>query len=426
VKLSSDERAMLEGKGGLAKQRAMELLVRYAQALSASSFINCTNVTLILGALPDVECIQQIVPSLDADEIASKIFLGSDDVVIVDKVSVFTSTNAYFYDQAFPYVQRGGKDACDLSSKIEEYCKRIGVVHLATCTPYQSGNIPTKGEHCAWTESSAIAFCNSILGARTNIEGPHSSFASCITGKTPLHGMHLDSNRLATVVANVEAEMSSILDWNLLGYYMGKQVGLEVPAYTGIKEPPDLNMLMALCSSGIASGSIVMFHIVGVTPEAPSLQFATGSAKISKTMKYGNSERKMAYEMVNFSKKDEVDVVVLGCPHYSLERLNAVTRMLEGKTIHHNMALYITTCRTNKSIADRLGYTEIIERAGGIVLEDSCGNILDLKPSQVLATDSAKLVRYIPGMTGIQNIWCGTTQDCIEAAISGKWRGELK
>ena len=417
---------MIDGKAGPAKQKAMELLVRYAQALDATSFINCTNVTLILGALPDPEYVQKIVPSLDADEIASKIFLASDDVVKVDRVAVFTSTNAYFYDQAFPNVQRGGKEACDLSKKIEDYCKRIGIVHLGTCTPYQSGNVPTKGEHCAWTESSAIAFCNSVLGARTNIEGPHSSFASSITGKTPFYGMHLESNRLAKVVANVEVEMPTIFDWNLLGYYVGKQVGLDVPVYTGIRVPPDLNMLMALCSSGIASGSIVMFHIVGVTPEAPSLEIATGGEKITKTMKYGHSERKTAYQMVNFSKKDDVDVVVLGCPHYSLERLNTVTRMLEGKKIHHNVSLYITTCRTNKSIADRLGYTEIIRNAGGIVLEDSCGNILDLKPSQVFATDSAKLVRYIPGMTGIQNIWCGTTEDCIEAAISGKWRGDSR
>jgi predicted aconitase len=121
-----------------------------------------------------------------------------------------------------------------------DYFKRVGIIHLATCTPYQVGNIPAKGEHCAWTESSAIAFCNSVLGAYTNIEGLHSSFASAISGKTPLWGMHLDENRLGKVIVDVEIDMEMIRDWYLMGYYVGGELGLDVPIYTNIKRVPDL------------------------------------------------------------------------------------------------------------------------------------------------------------------------------------------
>jgi len=426
IGLAPDERAMLDGKEGLAKRKAMELLVKYAEALGAEKFINTNNVTLTAGTLPDLPLVQRVVPNLDADEIASKFYFDSDDLIVLDKVKAFSTTNSYFIDQRYPELQRGGVPACELSKKMMDYCKRVGIVHLATCTPYQSGNIPIKGEHCAWTESHAIAFCNSVIGARTNIEGQHSSFCSAVTGKTPLWGMHLDENRLGKVIIDVQLDMELIRDWYLMGYYVGKYVGLDNPIYININKRPDLTRLMALCSSGIASGSIVMFHIVGVTPEAPSLEVASGNKKGLRVLEYGNRERKEAYEKLNHSERTDVDIVVLGCPHYTLERFAALSRMLEGKRIHENTALYVTTCRSIRAIADRMGYTEVITKAGALVLEDTCGNIFNLDPSKVLASDSAKMVHYIPGMTGLKNTLFGTTEECVQAAITGKWRGELR
>lgn len=426
VKLAHDEQDMLAGKHGSAKQKAMELLFKYAEGLGAEKFINTNNVTLIAGALPDIEIVQKVVPTLDANEIASKFYLDSDEVVMVDKVKAFTTTNAYFRDQKHPEIQRGGKLACEVVKKMEDYCKMVGIINLATCTPYQCGNIPMKGEHCAWTESSAIAFCNSMLCACTNIEGQHSSFASAITGKTPLWGMHLDKNRYGNVIVDVEINMDIIREWYLLGYYVGGQVGLDIPIYTNISRIPDLTMSMALCAAGIASGSIVKFHIAGITPEARTVEMAGGDSGNLRVLKYGKEQRREAYEKLNHSKKDDVDIVVLGCPHYTLERIGALAQMLEGKKIHENTALYVTTCRAIKAIADRNGFTDIIAQAGGLMLEDTCGLILDLDPSMVLASDSAKMVHYIPGATGLKNTWFGTTGECIQAAVTGKWKGELR
>ena len=361
-----------------------------------------------------------------ADEIASRFLLDSDERIVLDKVKAFTTTNATFRDQRYPDLQRGGKPHCDLLQKMVDYLKRVGVIHLATCTPYQVGNIPMKGEHCAWTESSAVAFCNSVLGGRTNIEGLHSSFASAVTGKTPLWGMHLDENRLGKVAVDVELDMEPIRDWYLMGYYVGSQVGLDIPIYTNVRRVPDLTRLMGLCAAGIASGSIVKFHIVGITLEAPTLEAASGNRKDLKALKFGKTERRIAYERLNHSDRDDVDVVVLGCPHAGLDRLRVIAGMLEGKKINKNTRLYVTTCHLIKNLADKQGFTEIITRAGGSVWEDSCGLVLAVDPSTVFACDSAKMANYLPGETGSTNTWFGTTEECIEAALTGTWRGELR
>jgi predicted aconitase len=282
-----------------------------------------------------------------------------------------------------------------------------------------------KGEVCAWSESSAIAYCNSVLGGRTNIEGFQSGFASAVTGKTPLAGMLLDESRKGSVIVNVEVEMNSVQDWSLLGYFTGPQVGLEVPIYSKFNNNPDFYEIMSLCAAGIASGSIVMFHLLGVTPEAATLEMATGGKKEKdlRVVTYGSAERKRTYEILNHAKSDKVDLVTLGCPHYSLTRLCTLTRLLEGRKVHPGTALYVFTGRMQKAMADKLGYSEVIQKAGGIILEDSCGQVLELDHSTILASDSAKLVHYIPGTTGVKNTWFGTMEECVEAAITGKWQG---
>jgi predicted aconitase len=183
---------------------------------------------------------------------------------------------------------------------------------------------------------------------------------------------------------------------------------------------------MGLCAAGIASGSIVKFHIVGITLEAPSLDIATGGRKNLRILKYGKPQRKAAYDRLNHSASDDVDIVVLGCPHATLERMKTIAQMLEGKKISENTRLYVTTCHLIKNLADKSGYTEIIAEAGGMLLEDTCGLVISADSSTVFASDSAKMCNYIPGETGSTNTWFGTTEECIQAAITGKWRGELK
>jgi predicted aconitase len=147
MRLSQDEQEMLEGKEGPARQKAIELLVKYAEGLGSDRFVDTHNATVIVGSIPDVKIVQKVVPSFDADEIASKFLLDSDETVVLDKVKPFTATNTTFRYQRYPDLQRGGKFHCNLLQKMVDYIKRVGVIHLATYTPYKVGNIPMKGEH---------------------------------------------------------------------------------------------------------------------------------------------------------------------------------------------------------------------------------------------------------------------------------------
>jgi hypothetical protein len=427
VRLMRDELEMLEGKHGAAKRKAMELLVRYADGLGAERFIDTNNVTLIAGTLPDIKILKKAVPSLDMDAIASKFYLGSDEVVVVDRVAAFTSSNATHRDQHYPDLQKGGAEACALMREIEAYLRRIGVVNLLTCTPYQAGNIPSRGEHCAWIESSAQAYCNSVLGACTNIEGMHSAFASAITGKTPLWGMHLPENRYANVEVFVECQPITTQDWYMMGYHFGALLGQDIPIFTNIEKKPNRYRLIAFSAAGMTSGSVVMYHILGVTPEAPTMEIATGGRKITNKLHYGAKDRASTYERLNRSDRDQVDIIILGCPHYGLDEMKKVATLLEGKRVNASTALYITTLRSVKAIMDREGYSDVITNAGAIILEDSCGLVLNVAdPSMVMATDSAKMAQYFPGVTGAQRVWFGTTEECISAAVSGRWRGRLQ
>ena len=425
--LSSGEQRMLNGEEGLAKQKAMELLVKYGTALGAERFVDTNNVHVLAGFFPYPDLVKQVVPSLDVDEVASKFLLDTDERIVLDRVKAFTTNHIFAVNkQYWKIIQHRSPILADLAERMETYCRRVGINNLATCTPYQVGNIPSKGEHCAWTESSAIPFANAVLGARTNIEGSHSSFASAITGKTPLWGMHLEQNRLGDLIVEVDIDLDTVLEWGLIGYYIGGAAGLHIPVFVNVKRTPNLSMLMALNAAGASSGSIIMYHIVDVTPEAATLQMATGNREIVRSIRYGKKEREQAYLKLNHSKSSKVDIVVLGCPHYSIEQITTVARLLEGKKIHENTSLYITTCKQIKALADRNGYTEMITRAGGLLLEDTCGLEFAHHQSSVIATDSPKQAHYYPGVCGVEDVWYGATEECIDAAITSKWTGELK
>lgn len=425
LELKRDEQEMLAGREGKAVQKAMELLVRYAEGLGAEGFVDTRNVTIIPGSIPDVKLVREVVPSMDIDEIASRFLLDSDERVVVDKVKAFTTTNATWRDQDYPDLQKGSQAHCDLLQMLADYCKRIGMIHLATCTPYQVGNVPVRGEHLAWTESSAIAYSNSVIGARTNIEGVHSAFASAIAGKTPNWGMHLDENRFGTVLVDVAVDMSEPREWALLGYHVASRVGLDLPIYRNIDNLPDMTRLMALCAAGISGGSVVMHHLVGITPEATTFEAASGGRKPKYELPFTEAERRIAYDKLNRSKKDDVDIVALGCPHCTLESLRRIAELLDGRTISSNTKLYLTTNSMIKEMGRIQGFNQVIERAGGVILKDSCCLELTLDPADVFATDSGKLAHYAPGATGLSNTWFGTLEECIDAALTGKWRGAL-
>ena len=222
-------------------------------------------------------------------------------------------------------------------------------------------------------------------------------------------------------------DVDTVMDWYLMGYFAGEQCQLSVPVINLRKRiSPVLEMFKGFNSAGASSGGIMMYHVVGITPEAPTLEAAFGGNKPKEIFHYGPAERKKTYEMLTSAESNKVDLVNIGCPHYSLGQLRKTARLLEGKKIHPNTILWVWTAHQLKALADRNGYTETILKAGGQIMTDTCPLNTNLLPSgtKTVATDSAKQAHYSPAIADV-GVWFGRMEKCIETAITGQWRGEL-
>lgn len=424
MQLTDQEKAMLDGREGTAVRQAMEMLVRYGEALGAEKLVDTRNV----GGYMIAERAQMDQYGT-FDAVFSELSLDSDLVVEFPKVKV---PSCQFETPLEPdYYHLAGKTEEDynLYQQNMEYLAKMGVELMCTCTPYQVGNVPVKGEHCAWMESSAVVYINGALGARTNCEGRESTTAAMLTGKIPYWGYHVPENRLGTHLVTVEEEILTAEDWGLLGYYVGKQVQDKVPVIQGIKNVPSRDMLKHFGAAAASAGGVEMYHIPGITAEAATLADAFGGKKPpADGLKYGRGEKRDAYELLNaIGKKTEVDFVMLGCPYYSLDQVWELCQMLEGKKAKEGVRFWVFVPQAIKDIATRNGFTRIIEDFGGLLMRDCCPALGRFKPegAAVMATDSAKQAHYLPNMTGIE-AWYGSTEECVASAVAGEWKGRLK
>jgi predicted aconitase len=429
MKLTEAEQAMLDGREGRAVRKAMELLVRYGEALGAERLVDTNNVCGAVTAPSQLKLANVKRRGLEYGLNAgfSEMNLDSDEVIEVPRAKVYTCQLIQQFGPDTAGLHDGSREMLDLQKQADGFFGARGVHIMATCTPYQVGNVPVKGEHCAWMESSAVVYCNSVLGARTNTEGTESTGAASITGKIPYWGYHLPENRFGTHLVEVRVPVEDMMGWGLLGYYVGEVIQDEIPVLCGEMSQPDLAKLKHFGAAAASSGGVEMYHIPAVTAEAPSLEAALGSRPPVETIRYGKNERRLAYENLNSSARDRhVDFIMLGCPHDSIEQIWQAARLLEGKRLHSGTELWIHTPRAIRELADRSGYTKIVEDAGGHILSDSCPAISRVMPrgTKVVATDSAKQAHYLPAITGVQ-LWFGSLADCIDAALTGTWSGGL-
>jgi predicted aconitase len=427
MNLTPQEQEMLDGRQGRATQKAMELLVRYAEALGADRFVDTRNVAGVPGsANPFLQNYYKGKSADGLDAIFSHFDLDSDELVEVPHALVPT------------YHLQGGADPSGwqtLGVKVEvfrNYQEReafaaahdVGI--LKTCTPYLAGNVPARGEHLAWMESSAVIYANSVLGARTNTEGRESTSAAMLTGKIPDWGLHRTDCRYGTHRIDVDVAVDSVMDWGMLGYYVGDVVQERIPVVLGEFSQPEIVRLKHFGAAASSSGGVEMYHIVGVTPEAGSLESAFGPNAPLETFRYGKDERRRVYDRLNANASDpNVDFVMLGCPHAAIEQLRDAARLLDGRKVSANCALWIFTSRSVKSQAYEEGLLKTLAGAGAVVLTDTCAAFAQALPpgTKVAALDSAKQVHYLPAILGIQ-AWFGSTSDCINAALTGRWTGD--
>ncbi|NLU75348.1 DUF521 domain-containing protein [Streptomyces sp. HNM0575] len=426
--LTDSDKAMLDGAEGPATAAAMDLLVRYGQALDAEKLCDVRNVAGTMTQPSPVKA--QLVREGGWDKAYAVINLDSDEDLEIPAMRVPTCQLQQSFGPDSEGVAPYPKEMIELQSDAESFYGRKGVNILATCTPYQVGNIPVRGEHVAWMESSAVVYANSVLGARTNCEGTASTGAASLTGRIPCWGNHHEANRRGTHLIEAHTPVEGPLEWGMLGYFAGGLVQDERPVVTGELRQPDLLDLKHFGAAAASSGGVEIYHLPGITPEAPTPQaaFGTTAAALPESVPYGERERRAVYEDLNSQGQcADVDFVLLGCPHASLDQVRETARLLEGRTLHSATRLWLMVPRALRTTADRNGWTATIEAAGGSVLTDSCPAMSRSAPpgTRVFATDSAKQAHYLPAILGIE-AWFGTLQDCVSAAVTGRWKGELR
>jgi predicted aconitase len=288
--------------------------------------------------------------------------------------------------------------------------ERMGVIATCTCTPYLVGNLPSFGQHIAWAESSAVCYANSVLGARTNREGGPSALAAAITGRTPAYGYHLDENRRPDLHVQVEARVAAPHEFGALSQAIGKrmeQAGKRLPYITGIGQA-SLEDLKAFCAGLATYGGAAMFHMQGVTPEASLHNPPADNLTIVQ------ADLENAQAEMSSAAPEEVDFVSLGCPHLSLAEIARLAGLLDGRRVRREM--WITTARPVKGMADRAGFTAVIEAAGARFAVDTCCVVAPLKGRfTALAADSAKACYYAAAKHRFKT-WYGSMEEAVEAA----------
>ncbi|HQC35037.1 MAG TPA: aconitase X catalytic domain-containing protein, partial [Methanoculleus sp.] len=288
-------------------------------------------------------------------------------------------------------------------AEVVEAYRKLGIKLECTCTPYYL-RITEYGEHLAWSESSAVAYANSVLGARTNREGGPSALAAAIIGKTPYYGLHIVANRRPQVVVDVEGGTGLRSDhWGAIGHVAGRKVGNRIPIFAGIR--PNRDQLKALGAAMAATGAVALFHVDTITPEARVFSFDTGD--LDRVTVSADEVEALFAEM-------DVEAVAVGCPHCSAEELRELADLLRGKKT--TKPFYIFAARgVAKNNPDLIA---AIERSGARVIPDTCMVVSPrMDEFSSIMVDSGKALAYVPGMCGaLARI--GTRRECVEVATS--------
>ncbi len=312
-----------------------------------------------------------------------------------------------------------------MARRMMEAYRKLGCEQSWTCAPYQAGHRPAKGDDVAWGESNAVVFCNSVLGARTNRYGDFLDIACAIVGHAPDCGLHRPENRKATVVFDIcqlpLTFMQSEAAWPVLGSLYGRSIGTSIGAIIGVARHPGEDALKAFGAAAASSGSVGLFHMAGVTPEAPDAETALGGMPAVETIMVTPEMARDALGRLSTAERpDRIDAVAIGSPHLSLAEFGALERHLAGRRLA--VPLYACTGRHVVSELDRAGRRETLEAAGVVVVADTCvvvTPILSEKSGGVLMTNSGKFAHYAPGNTGYAVVY-GTLRDCVESAVAGR------
>jgi predicted aconitase len=371
MKLTKTEEDMLSGKEGRATKKSMEILVALGEIYGAERLVRVSSVQ---------------VSGVSYKNLGDAGIEFLRELAEDGKARVKSTLNPAGMDLVNWRSQGISEDFAHKQLEVIEAYGKLGLETSCTCTPYLAGNEPCLAEHIAWSESSAVVYANSVLGARTNREGGPSALAASLTGRTPLYGYHLEENRSPTLAVNVDAKLASAEDFSAMGYFVGGVVKNGVPCFRGIKGA-GLEEAKTLSAALASSGGVTMFHIEGVTPEAKGR--VTGIETVSFT------RRELTEARAGLNDLGRPDFISVGCPHCSLEELAKIARLLRGRKVVREF--WVCCSRAVERQSEERGYSEQIKASGAKLVCDTCMVVAPIESIgyRVVATNSAKACHYL-------------------------------
>lgn len=416
MRLSDRDRAMLDGAEGAVLREAMEALVQLGEAFDAGEMVDIGYAHVHAGMamyLGDVELMKR---------------LARDGA----RMAVPASSNIANADMAHWPATGAPEKLARLQQRAEAAHRAMGSSPCFTCTPYWAGHWPTWNTHMVSIESGVTVFCNSVLGARSNRDGFFAVYAG-MTGRYPKFGLHLEANRRPTHRFAVEASPEGTSDFTALGYAIGGHAANAVPLVSGLSRRPSLDELDALGVGMATSGGVAMFVLPGVTPpfaEDDEARLAAGLPEF----RVDDVALSAVYEEFCSPEAAGFDIVHLGCPHASFEEMKHYAALLDGRRVHGNAELWITTNRNVREMARDAGLLTVMEGAGAKVIADTCpischfartcspDPALGVEPPELRAivVDSAKQARYIRDMIHCPTLFT-STENAVATAVSGRF-----
>ncbi|MYB97457.1 MAG: DUF521 domain-containing protein [Gemmatimonadetes bacterium] len=407
LRLSPRERSLLGGEAGAATRLAMRIVVRMGEILGARELVRITSAH-IDGCLyhgdGGVEFAERLVE------------LGG-------RVSVTATLNVGALDLLNPARVRASDRRCAMALRQMRAYQALGCAPTWTCAPYQAGHRPATGDHVAWGESNAVAFANSVLGARTNRYGDFMDICCALTGRAPRTGLHLGERRRATVVVDTCGVSAALrrrdVFYPVLGTWLGSVAGDRVAVVTGLPASVGEDQLKAMGAAAASSGAVGLFHVEGVTPEAPDLVTALGGRRPEDVIALQPDAMRAVRDSLSTADADRIDAVAVGSPHFSLGEFAQLEALLPATPF--TVPFYVCTGRSEYSRLDASGRLARFAEAGVEIVVDTCVVVTPILPPSdgVLMTNSGKFAHYTPSNTGYGVVY-GSLEDCVRSAIRGR------
>jgi hypothetical protein len=408
VRLEDQDRARLEGEWGDAAATAMRLLLRLGEIAGAPGFIDVTCAHID-------SCLYHGRAGLDF-----ALRLARDGA----RVAVPTTLNVSSLDLLHPQHYRGDAETAAQAKRLMDTYVGMGCQPTWTCAPYQLPRRPGRGEHIAWAESNAIVFANSVLGAYTDRYGDFTDICAAITGRVPFAGLHRPENRLADVVFRMRGVADRLLEDDalhpVLGHLIGRMHDGGVPVIDGLSRDTGEDRLKAIGAAAASAGAVALFHVVGVTPEAPTLDDALGGRAPTRTIDVTPALLRGARDELSTRTRGPLIAVSLGTPHFSMGEFERLLPLVRNARFASGIDVWVNTGRSILDDVRARGWLDTFDNAGVRIVTDTCTYITPIlrRSDGVVMTNSAKWAYYAPGNLGVDVAW-GTLEECVYSAITG-------